>query len=268
VSETLTTCEKSATAGIELVCADAVGLVFAGPVIALEGVSFSLAQGEFVAIVGPSGCGKSTVLRLIAGLLSASRGRITVAGTSPQLARRERTRMSLVFQDATLLPWRNVESNIRLPLELQKKPRHEHAVLVGQGLAMIGLADFAKRYPNQLSGGMRMRVSLARALVTAPDMLLLDEPFAALDDITRQELNDELHQLWDRHRWTGVFVTHNIAEAVFLSQRILVMSARPGRVVAEIAVPFASPRSPELRTTPEFAQLTAQVSACLRRASG
>lgn len=268
MSDTLTTCEKSSTAGSELVRADGVGLSFAGPVVALEGVDLTLPQGEFVAIVGPSGCGKSTLLRLIAGLIPASRGTITVAGTSPPLARRERTRMSLVFQDATLLPWRTVENNIRLPLELQKTPRAEHADLVRQGLALIGLQDFARRYPNQLSGGMRMRVSLARALVTSPEMLLLDEPFAALDDITRQELNEELHQLWCRHRWTGVFVTHNIAEAVFLSQRILVMSARPGRIVADVRVPFATPRSPELRTTPEFARLAAEISACLRRASG
>lgn len=267
VSETLTTREKSPTAGSELVRAAAVGLSFAGPVVALEDVSFTLPQSEFVAIVGPSGCGKSTLLRLIAGLIPASRGTITVAGTEPQLARRERTRMSLVFQDATLLPWRTVENNIRLPLELHKTPRVEHAELIRQGLAMIGLSDFARRYPSQLSGGMRMRVSLARALVTRPEMLLLDEPFAALDDITRQELNEELHQLWCQHRWTGVFVTHNIAEAVFLSQRILVMSARPGRIVADVRVPFTGPRSPDLRTTPEFTHLVAEVSACLRRAS-
>ena len=248
-----------------LVQAAGLGIAFSGKIQALAGVDLAVPPGQFVSIVGPSGCGKSTLLRLIAGLAQATEGSLQIAGQSPKIARRERGHMSFVFQDPTLLPWRSVARNIALPLELLGFKGPLQAERVAQGLRMIALEEFAARFPSQLSGGMRMRVSLARALVTEPELLLLDEPFAALDDITRQTLGEELLELWARQHWTGIFVTHNIAEAVFLSERVLVMSPRPGRIVADIAIPFAAPRRPELRATGEFAALTGQIGAQLRR---
>jgi NitT/TauT family transport system ATP-binding protein len=191
---------------------------------------------------------------------------LLVAGLPPATARRQSARVAFVFQDATLLQWRSVADNIGLPLELQGTARAERAALVGRGLALVGLEDFRDRHPAELSGGMRMRAALARALVTDPDLLLLDEPFGALDDISRGVLNEELQRLWSARRWTGIFVTHNIAEAVFLSQRVLVMTPRPGRIQADIAVPFAQPRTADLRAEPAFAHLTGEVAAALRRA--
>ncbi len=268
-------------AGQALVHARSLSLTYPGAVRALDEIDFDVSAGQFVSIVGPSGCGKSTLLRSTAGLTTPTAGQLSVAGNPPEVARRQSLRLSLVFQDATLLPWRSVQANVHLPLELhpqaaaQSAPsRAEHAdhridraQRATAALTMVGLADFAQRYPNQLSGGMRMRVSLARALVTDPELLLMDEPFGALDDITRQGLNDELMHLWAARRWTGIFVTHNIAEAVFLSQRILVMSPRPGRIVADVAVPFEAPRTADLRASAEFAQLTGVVAAHLRRSA-
>ena len=234
---------------------------------AIDRVSFQLAAGEFIALVGPSGCGKSTLLRSLAGLLRTSGGRLTIAGLEPARARREATRMSLVFQDPTLLPWRSVEGNIALPLELIHDDRRQRRRRVGQAVELVGLVDFARSYPAELSGGMRMRVSLARALVTDPELLLLDEPFAALDDITRQTLNEELLALWQSRRFTAVFVTHNIAEAVFLSQRVLVFTRRPGRLAADVPIPLAYPRDEQLRAGADFARLTGEVATHLREAS-
>jgi len=247
-----------------LVQANALSVVYRPNVRALDDISFQIDAGEFVSIVGPSGCGKSTLLRLVAGLVQPTAGELSVGGLPPAKARRSAARLSVVFQDATLLPWRSVTANVQLPLELSGSSRIRSKALVGHVLNMVGLADFARRYPNELSGGMRMRASLARALVTDPDLLLLDEPFGALDDLTRQLLNEELSALWTARRWTGIFITHNISEAVFLSQRVLVMSARPGRIVADIRVPFASPRRAELRAQADFAHLTGEVSARLR----
>ena len=242
------------------------GVTFSGPIQALAGVDLVIDRGQFVSIVGPSGCGKSTLLRLIAGLAAPTAGQLLVAGQPPALARRRgAARLSFVFQDPTLLPWRNVEQNVGLPLELEHVEASARGPRVAAALALVGLSEFARRFPAELSGGMRMRVSLARALVTEPELLLLDEPFGALDDITRQTLNEELMQLWCSRRWTGIFVTHNIAEAVFLSERILVMSPRPGRIVADVAVPFAMPRAAALRNDAAFARLTGEVSSCLRR---
>ncbi len=161
-----------------------------------------------------------------------------------------------------------MRDNVRLPLELRKLPRAEQDPKIEAALALVGLGDAPKRFPSELSGGMRMRVSLARALVTQPQLLLLDEPFGALDDLTRHALNDELLRLWQTHGWTGVFVTHNIAEAVYLSQRILVLSARPGRIVADVRVPLPAPRAAEVRATAEFARATGEVAAHLQRAAG
>lgn len=248
-----------------LVRAHALGATYVGSVAALAGVDLAIPRGQFCSIVGPSGCGKSTLLRLVAGLLRPSAGEVQVAGLAPAAARRQAARISFVFQDATLLPWRSVTHNVALPLELLATPAARRGELVERNLQVVGLADFRHSHPAQLSGGMRMRAALARALVTDPELLLLDEPFAALDDISRGTLNEELQRLWSERRWTGIFVTHNIAEAVFLSQRVLVMSPRPGRIKADIPVPFATPRTAELRADAAFARLTGEVAAALRR---
>ncbi len=228
-------------------------------------------KGEFVAIVGPSGCGKSTLLRVLAGLVGPTAGRIEIAGLSPAEARRKLHEVAFVFQHPTLLPWRTVWGNVALPLELGRGSPSQAAPVAPERMAevikLVGLSEFARAYPHQLSGGMQMRVSLARALVTRPDLLLMDEPFGALDDLTRNGLNEELLNLWSRDRWTGLFVTHNVGEAVFLSRRVLVLSRRPGRIVAEVEIPFAYPRVPELRAWPEFARLTGQIAARLAEAA-
>ena len=234
----------------------------------LTDVSCRIREGEFVALLGPSGCGKSTFLRLVAGLMSPAAGTLTMHGMAPSIARRGERRVAFVFQEPNLLPWRTVADNIRLPLELQKVPTREHAERIVKSLQLIGLTpDDAKKRPRNLSGGMRMRVSLARALVTLPDVLLLDEPFAALDDVLRQQLNEDLVRIWMQHHWTSLFVTHNVAEAVFLSQRVLVMNKRPGTIVAEIPIPFSYPREPGLRADPEFARLCGELSLRLREAA-
>lgn len=242
------------------VSASRVELRFASGQLGVRDVSLTVRRGELVSLVGPSGCGKSTLLRMIAGLLSPTGGELHVPARSES-----DSRTAFVFQDSNLLPWRSVFDNIRLPLELRGVPMDEQRAAVESSLKLIGLkpADSSKR-PRMLSGGMRMRVSLARALVTHPELLLLDEPFAALDDLLRQQLNEELLRIWTEQRWTGIFVTHNVAEAVFLSQRVLVMSKSPGTLVADIAVPFEHPRDPELRSSPEFAKLTGEVSRRLR----
>lgn len=233
---------------------------FASGQLGVRDVNLAVRRGELISLVGPSGCGKSTLLRMIAGLISPTSGDLRVdVGDS---------RTAFVFQDSNLLPWRSVFDNVRLPLELRGVSFAEQQAAVDSSLQLIGLKpnDAVKR-PRMLSGGMRMRVSLARALVTHPELLLLDEPFAALDDLLRQQLNEELLRIWTEQRWTGIFVTHNVAEAVFLSQRVLVMSKSPGTFVADIAVPFEHPRASELRSTPEFAKLTGEVSRQLREAA-
>ena len=229
---------------------------FPSGVQALRDLNLEISRGQFVSIVGPSGCGKSTFLRLVAGLDAPTSGQLRVSDHDP-------LGLAFVFQDATLLPWRSVERNVTLPLELRRQADDAH---VAQTLKLVGLTDFAAAYPAQLSGGMRMRVSIARALVTRPQILLLDEPFGALDEITRQRLNEELSRLWQEDRWTGLFVTHNVSEAVFLSQRVLVLSARPGRLLADIPIPFLYPRSPYLRSAPEFIRLANGISRQLARA--
>ena len=229
---------------------------FPSGVQALRDLNLEISRSQFVSIVGPSGCGKSTFLRLVAGLDAPTSGQLRVSDHDP-------LGLAFVFQDATLLPWRSVERNVTLPLELRRQADDAH---VAQTLDLVGLTDFAAAYPAQLSGGMRMRVSIARALVTRPQILLLDEPFGALDEITRQRLNEELSRLWQEDRWTGLFVTHNVSEAVFLSQRVLVLSARPGRLLADIPIPFPYPRSPYLRSAPEFIRLVNGISRPLARA--
>ena len=239
-------------------------MTYRGEVPALDRVSFTVGEGEFVSLVGPSGCGKSTLLRIVAGLVEPTRGAVLVAGAAPREARRH-LRLSFVFQDATLLPWRSAEQNVALPLEIAGVAGPVRRKRARSTLEMVGLADFAPRRPRELSGGMRMRVSLARALVTDPDLILLDEPFGALDDITRQTLNEELLGLWQRRGWTALFVTHNIAEAAFLSTRIIVLSPRPGTIVADLPVCFSAKRDPELRASAEFSHFVGEISRSLRK---
>ena len=231
-----------------------VGKRFATGTLALHGVDLELAAGEFVSVVGPSGCGKSTLLRLASGLSRPTDGEVR---TGPG-------EVGYVFQDPTLLPWRTVARNVELAAELKGLSRAERRRRVAAAIELVGLGGFERQLPRMLSGGMRMRVSLARSLLLDPDLCLFDEPFGALDELTRARLNTELLQLYAARRFTGLFVTHSVAEAVFLSTRVVVMSPRPGRVVADVPVPFGYPRPPDLRFSAEFTGLAARVSAALR----
>ena len=236
---------------------------FAGGLLALSAVSMTVAAGEFVSLLGPSGCGKSTVLRLVAGLDDASAGSLR----SPARDGGGSGQTAFVFQEPTLMPWATVFDNVWLPLRLQGLRRGDAAPRVHQVLADVGLADFERAYPAALSGGMKMRASIARALVTRPRVLLMDEPFAALDEITRQRLDADLLHWWQQQGVAALFVTHSVAEAVFLSQRVLVMAARPGRVVAELAVAEPYPRSAEFRSSPRFAAACRTLGQALEAAS-
>ena len=230
-----------------------------GALRALEDVDLELRRGEFVTLVGPSGCGKSTLLRVVAGLVPPSSGERRIACRPNQVA--------FVFQDPTLLPWRTVHANVRLPLELARRPSAEQGAAADAALARVGLAEFAAAHPAELSGGMKMRASLARALVARPELLLLDEPFGALDELGRERLDDELMALWERERWTVLAITHSVAEAVLLSDRVLVCSGRPGRVVAELAITLPRPRRAAQLDAPALAALAGAVRARLREAA-
>lgn len=232
-----------------------VSKVYNNGTVALENLNLVIQQSEFVSLVGASGCGKSTVLRIIAGLGTPSSG-------SVELNLKER-KLAFVFQDAALMPWANVTENVYLPLKLAGVTKKDALVPIKQAIALVGLEGFEKNYPRQLSGGMKMRVSIARALVQKPDILLMDEPFGALDEITRSKLNTELLDLWHQLRWTVVFVTHNIYEAVYLSNRVLVMGNSPGRVVADINIDIPYPRSEAFRTSIEYNEYCRQVSKYL-----
>jgi NitT/TauT family transport system ATP-binding protein len=234
-----------------------------GPTV-LSDVSLTIEKGEFVTLLGPSGCGKSTMLKLIAGLTSPDAGEIKVDGMTPKNARET---ISFIFQDATLLPWRTVRRNVGLGLELEGVNGDHRKQKTTALLELVGLGHVADAYPRELSGGMRMRVSIARALATSPKLLLMDEPFAALDEMSRDRLNEELLRIRDEESWTAVFVTHLVAEAVFLSTRIVVLAASPGRVHAEIGVDLPFPRTAALRESPEFDGLALQVSHALREAA-
>ncbi|WP_413765543.1 ABC transporter ATP-binding protein [Variovorax sp. Varisp41] len=225
---------------------------------ALDPIDLELRAGEFVSLVGPSGCGKSTLLRILAGLVAPSTGRCRL-GPGAEAAR------AFVFQEPALLPWRTAERNAQLLMELEGLAPDELQRRAAEALALVGLAGMEKLYPHQLSGGMRMRLSLARALALRPGLLLLDEPLAAVDELSRELLQEELSALWRQAGFTGVLVTHSVHEAVFLSKRVVVMSPRPGRVVEVVEVPFAFPRTPQLRASAEFARLAGEVTAALRR---
>jgi NitT/TauT family transport system ATP-binding protein len=223
---------------------------------AVDDVSFDVQPGEFVTVVGPSGCGKSTLLRIASGLEQNTGGSVTI----------DRASIGYVFQDATLLPWRTVEKNVELNAELQGMAKAERRAKAKAAIELVNLVGHEEKYPKQLSGGMKMRCSLARSLVLNPKVFLFDEPFGALDEITRERLNDELLRLFESEKFAGLFITHSIQEAVYLSTRVIVMSARPGRIIGDYPVPFEFPRRHDLRYEPEFAELCGKISNDLKDA--
>jgi NitT/TauT family transport system ATP-binding protein len=244
---------------MRLVGVRGVSKVFANGVEALADISLDVQQGEFLSVLGPSGCGKSTLLRLIAGLTEPTTGAIDWSAG-------KRRNLGFVFQEPTLMPWASALANVALPLKLRGMARSEREARAARALGNVGLKGFERVWPRELSGGMKMRVSLARALVVEPRLLLMDEPFAALDEITRHRLNDDLLELWQKSAVTVVFVTHSVFESVYLSQRIVVMAARPGRVSAELAVTESYPRSQGFRTSAEYAAWCRQASSRLGEA--
>jgi NitT/TauT family transport system ATP-binding protein len=248
------------SSGSNIVSLRNVGKTFESGTVALDGLSLDVSDGEFVSLLGPSGCGKSTALRLIAGLNTPSAGAVEWPGGSGKIG--------FVFQEPTLMPWADVAANVRLPLKLAHADSAKAQAAAMQALTHVGLADFAQSYPRELSGGMKMRTSIARALVTEPQLLLMDEPFAALDEINRFKLNNDLLALWQALRRTVIFVTHSVFESVYLSQRIVVMTPRPGRVFADIAIPAPYPRDERFRTSANFAGYCRTVSEALGNAMG
>lgn len=227
---------------------------------AVSGVSFVANEGEFIAILGPSGCGKSTLLMMCGGLESITSGKISIADTA---VTGPRPSVGVMFQDSTLLPWKTVRENILFPVKIQKRPMAEYRARAEELIEMVGLHGFADKKPHQLSGGMRQRVAICRALVTDPDILLMDEPFSALDAMTRDEMNDALLDIWDRYRKTGLFVTHSIREAVYLADRVLVMTRRPATVVADIRIPFGRPRDNSVGGRAEFNDICSELRSLI-----
>jgi NitT/TauT family transport system ATP-binding protein len=246
----LTTQSRDATA----LRFDRVSKVFPDGTHAVDDVSFEVAHGEFVTVVGPSGCGKSTLARIAGGLDTPTEGECRV----------DRSSIGYVFQDATLLPWRTLQRNVELIAELKGFDRAERHRRASAAIATVGLDGHQAKYPRQLSGGMKMRASVARSLVLEPELFLFDEPFGALDEITRERLDDELLALFAERHFAALFITHSIAEAVYMSTRVIVMSARPGRITGDFPVSFSYPRDPDLRFDPAFASLCGEVSHCLR----
>ena len=254
-----------ATPGSRFLMARGVEKRYPNGTLALERLNLDIAQGEIVSLLGPSGCGKSTLLKMFAGLESPTAGQVRWNGKAE---RDEHSRMGMVFQEATLMPWATVADNVRLPLDLRRENKKQANLRVLQALETVGLSTFAHSRPKELSGGMQMRVSLARALVTNPSLLLMDEPFGALDEFTRQRLDSEIRTLWASRNLTVVFVTHSIYEAVYLSSRVIVMGARPGRVVADITIDGPQNRDSGFRTSELFIRQCALLSAQLEQASG
>src|SRR3984957_6509854 len=255
----------STTLVAPLVALRGVGKNFANGTRALAGLDLEVHPGEFLSLLGPSGCAKSTALRIIAGLSAPSEGKVEWPPAAGQSAKSQfvRSRLGFVFQEPTLMPWASVFDNVKLPLDLHRAPSGEMAARVGAALDRVGLGAFRNAYPRELSGGMRMRVSIARALVTEPKILLMDEPFAALDEITRFKLNDDLLQTWDALRTTIVFVTHSVFESVYLANRVLVMAARPGRISTEVVIDAPYPRDRSFRTSAVYAALCRRASEAL-----
>jgi NitT/TauT family transport system ATP-binding protein len=231
-----------------------VGRTFPDGTQALHGIDLTVDSGEFVSVVGPSGCGKSTLLRLASGLDDPTEGAVTVSSK----------RVGYVFQDPTLLPWRTVRRNVELLAELEHLPKPERRERVSEAIRLVGLENFEKHRPRALSGGMRMRTSLARSLVLQPDVFLFDEPFGALDEMSRERLNDELLGLFATRGFASLFITHSVSEAVYLSTRVVVMSPRPGRILGDVVVPFGYPRTEELRYSEDFNKVAGEVSDLLR----
>lgn len=245
-----------------------VNKVYSNGTVALKGADLTVREGEFVSLLGPSGCGKSTLLRIMAGLGDVTSGQVRWWEQDLGVVGSKGRKLAFVFQSATLMPWARVRRNIRLPLDLErgKRPADVDA-RVDQAIEMVGLKGFENAYPRELSGGMQMRASIARALVTDPDLLLMDEPFGALDEMTRNRLNDDVLRLWRQRGWTVVFVTHSVYEAVYLSSRVVVMAARPGRIVDDLVIDEPYPRSPDFRVSDRFARYCQQVSRALEQAS-
>ncbi len=243
-----------AAAGAQVLAFSDLTKVFPDGTVALTGIDLTVRRGEFVTVVGPSGCGKSTLLRIASGLTTISGGTVDVSAE----------RVGYVFQDATLLPWRSVRANVELVAELAGVSKQERAAKARAAIDLVGLTGFENSLPRTLSGGMKMRTSLARSLTLDPDLFLFDEPFGALDEITRERLNDELIKLFADRRFGALFITHSVSEAVYLSTRVLVMSGRPGKIVDTFDIPFDMPRDPEIRFTAEFAARCGEVSHALR----
>lgn len=249
----VTTAEPNDEPGTLIAFKD-VEMRFANGTLALSGCDLTVKRGEFVTVVGPSGCGKSTLLRIAAGLEKESGGSVTI----------NTDRIGFVFQDATLLAWRDVRRNVELLAELNGVSKAGRRKKAAEAIELVGLSGFEKHLPRQLSGGMKMRASLARSLTLDPEVFLFDEPFGALDEITRERLNDELLKLFVEQKFAGMFITHSVSEAVYLSTKVIVMSGRPGAIVKTVDVPFPMPRDPEIRYTGEFAELVGEVSHALR----
>ncbi len=256
MTDTATASDLSGTATTPRLRFEHLSMVFPDGTHAIDDVSFTVDPGEFVTVVGPSGCGKSTLLRIASGLTEHTGGVCDV----------NRDSIGYVFQDATLLPWRTVQKNVELNAELHGMSKDERTRLAAEAIELVNLVGHEDKYPKQLSGGMKMRCSLARSLVLNPEIFLFDEPFGALDEISRERLNDELISLFNSEKFAALFITHSIAEAVFLSTRVLVMSARPGRIIGDYAIPFGAERPHDLRFEAEFAEICGQINDDLKDA--
>ncbi len=259
--------KAGASNGRPVLQVEGVNKIYANGTVALKGADLTVRQGEFVSLLGPSGCGKSTLLRIMAGLGDVTTGSVKFWEQDYDVVGDKGRKLAFVFQNATLMPWARVRKNVRLPLDLEHQSGPATEQKIDQALEMVGLKGFDQSFPRELSGGMQMRASIARAMVTEPNLLLMDEPFGALDEMTRNKLNDDVLKLWQKNGWTIVFVTHSVYEAVYLSSRVVVMAARPGRIVDDIKIDQPFPRNADFRVSTEFAGYCRQVSQALERAS-